>query len=386
MEADFVESPPPSVEAPPRVGLEGRLEEQLGIRSLIREYLIPVETNSIWYLLGGVLAIALVLEIFTGMLLTMVYVPDASKAYSITASLINTPGWNVILNFHYWNAFLVYGLVMIHMLRVFISGGYRRGKQGLWLIGVVLAGLTFLLSLTGESLHWDEVGFAVPWHMSEVLQAFGLAGTFQYTFADLRNVSTATPKLVQIYGAHIAIASILLVVFIVWHYYLIRIKGISLPFWLRASGRKAAFSEHVRGWLIYGGIIMGVILLLAIFVPRDAGIAPQLLPSSPFFGSKHGPGALGIKPSFPISWTHGINVFVGEHLGIEPDIWGTIVGMTLLLLALVAIPFLDRSDHEPASRAEAFNWRKRGLAFGAMGLFWLIIIVGVIQNAVVGGG
>jgi hypothetical protein len=60
--------------------------------------------------------------------------------------------------------------------------------------------------------------------------------------------------------------------------------------------------------------------------------------------------------------------------------------MTLLLLALVAIPFLDRSDHEPASRAEAFNWRKRGLAFGAMGLFWLIIIIGVIQNAVVGGG
>ncbi|HEX9133131.1 MAG TPA: cytochrome b N-terminal domain-containing protein, partial [Ktedonobacteraceae bacterium] len=370
MGADFVESPPPSAGAPSNVGLEGRVEEQLGIRSLIREYLIPVETNSIWYLLGGVLAISLVLEIFTGMLLTFVYVPDAGKAYDITKDLINSPGWHVILNFHYWTAFLIFALVLIHMLRVFITGGYRRGKQGLWLIGVVLAGLTFLLSVTGETLHWDEVGFAVPWHVSEVYQAFGLAGTFDYTFADLRNVSTATPKLVQFYGVHLAVAAILLVVFIIWHYYLIRLKGISLPFWLRASGRKVAFSEHVRGWLIYSGIILGVILLVSIFVPRDAGTVPQLLPSSPFFGSPHGPGFLGTKPSFPISWTHGMNVFVGEHLGVEPDIWGSIFGMTLLTLALVAIPFLDRGDAEPASRAEAFNLRKRGWAFAAMGLFW----------------
>jgi quinol-cytochrome oxidoreductase complex cytochrome b subunit len=386
MESDFIESPPPTAPAPPRLGLEGRLEEQLGIRSLIREYLIPVETNSIWYLLGGVLAISLVLEILTGMLLTLVYVPDAGKAYDVTKALINSPGWHVILNFHYWNAFLIFALVMIHMLRVFISGGYRHGKQGLWLIGVVLAGLTFILSVTGETLHWDEVGFAVPWHVSEVFQAFKLENVFDYTFADLRAIPTATPKLVQVYGVHIAVAAIMLVVFIIWHYYLIRLKGISLPFWLRASGRRVAFSEHVRGWLIYSGIILGVILLVAIFVPRDAGVVPQLLPNSPFFGSKHGPGYLGTKPSFPISWTHGMNVFFGEHLGIEPDIWGSIIGMTLMTLALVAIPFLDRGEASPDSLASAFNWRKRGLAFAAMGLFWLIMIIGVIQNALAGAG
>jgi quinol-cytochrome oxidoreductase complex cytochrome b subunit len=383
--ADIVQSPPPAPETKPRVGLWGRLEEQLGIRQLIRDYMIPVETNSIWYLLGGVLAIALVLEILTGMLLSLVYIPDAGKAYAITVDLLNSAGWRIILNFHYWNAFLIYGLVMVHMLRVFISGGYRHGKQALWLVGVGLAGLTFLLSLTGESLHWDEVGFAVPWHMSEVLQALGLAGFFQYNFKDLLVVSSATTKLVQIYAGHIAIASILLVLFIVWHYYLIRLKGISLPFWLRAGGRRAAFSEHVRGWLIYGGIIMGVILLLAIFVPRDAGIPAQLLPSSPFFGSHKGPGALGTKPSFPISWTHGMNVFVDEHLGIKPDIWGTMIGMVLLLAALVAIPFVDRTDSEPANAGEAFNMRKRGLAFAAMAIFWLILIVGIIQNAVAPG-
>jgi quinol-cytochrome oxidoreductase complex cytochrome b subunit len=348
--------------------------------------MIPVETNSIWYLLGGVLAISLTLEIVTGALLSLVYAPDAARAYAITADLLQRPGWRIILNFHYWNGFLVFGLVMVHMLRVFCSGGYLRGKQGLWLVGVVLAGLTFLASLTGETLHWDEVGFAVPWHVSEALQAFGSAGFFQYTFADLKNVQTATLKLGQFYAAHIAIVPILLLLFIVWHYYLIRLKGISLPFWLRATGHRAAFSEHVKGWLIFGGIIMGLILLIAIFVPRDAGIAPQLLPSSPFYGSTHGPGFMGTKPSFPISWTHGMNVFVGEHLGIEPDIWGTMIGMALMLVALLAIPFLDSSKNEPGTLAEAFDWRQRGWAFAAMGVFWLVMVVGVIQNALAGPG
>jgi ubiquinol-cytochrome c reductase cytochrome b subunit len=157
---------PASKGEPPRLGLWRRLEDQFGIAQLIRDYMIPVETNSIWYLLGGVLAISLALEILTGILLSLVYAPDAGRAFSITAGLLRTPGWNVILNFHYWNAFLIFGLVMVHMLRVFISGGYLQGKQGLWMIGVVLAGLTFLVSVTGETLHWDEVGFAVPWHAS----------------------------------------------------------------------------------------------------------------------------------------------------------------------------------------------------------------------------
>jgi quinol-cytochrome oxidoreductase complex cytochrome b subunit len=115
---------------------------------------------------------------------------------------------------------------------------------------VVLAGLTFPASLTGETLHWDEVGFAAPWHVSEALQAFGCAGFFQYTFADLKNVETATLKLGQFYAAHIAIVPILLLLFIVLHYYLIRLKGISLPFWLRPAGpdmeQQECWKKHFR--------------------------------------------------------------------------------------------------------------------------------------------
>ena len=62
-----VSSPPEGAPAPTRQGLWPKLLDQFGFRQMVSEYLIPVETNSIWYLLGGVLAIALGLEILTGL-------------------------------------------------------------------------------------------------------------------------------------------------------------------------------------------------------------------------------------------------------------------------------------------------------------------------------
>jgi quinol-cytochrome oxidoreductase complex cytochrome b subunit len=362
------------------------ISDQFGFRQGVSEYLIPVETNSVWYSLGGVLAIALALEIATGFLLALVYIPDAGLAYDNVVHLLQTPGWAIVVNFHYYNAYLIFALVMIHMVRVFISGGYRAGKQGLWLVGVGLAGFTFLISTTGEALHWDEVGFAVPWHVSEMLDAVGLAAVFNYTHQGLLQIPLATEKLGQLFSAHVSLVPIALGLFIVWHYVLIRFKGISVPFWLRASGMKASFTEHLKAWALYSGVILGIVLLVAIFLPRDPGTAPQLLSSSPLFGSKHGPGGLGYKPTFPISWTHGMNIFVAEWLGVDPDIWGTIVGMALMLGSLLVIPFIDGGDREPATRAEAFDWRKRGWAFAAFGLFWLVMIVGVVQNSVAGPG
>jgi len=151
------------------------------------------------------------------------------------------------------------------------------------------------------------------------------------------------------------------------------------------SGRTSPFSSHVRAWLVYGGIALGVILLIAVFVRRDPGVAPQYLPTSPLFGQDNDPGGFGFKPSFPISWTQGMNITVAGF-GVDPDIWGAMIGMALLLVALISVPFLDRGDHEPENWRAAFNMRKRGLAFAAIAIFWLILIVGVIQSAIASAG
>src|SRR6266511_1839435 len=114
-----------------RKGLWGTIEDELALRSLISEYLIPEETNNIWYTLGGVLFNALGFEVLTGFLLMFPYQPDAGKAYDITSGLMRMPVWSVIINFHFWAAYVIFGLAMLHMVRVFVTGGYRLGKQGL---------------------------------------------------------------------------------------------------------------------------------------------------------------------------------------------------------------------------------------------------------------
>ena len=358
----------------------GRVKDQLGLRGVVSEYLVPVETNTFWYTLGGVLAISLVLEILTGFVLVLRYRPDAGVAYQLTQTMLGEGGWSVVLNFHYWAAYVIFALVMIHMMRVFLSGGYRGQRRGLWQIGVGLAGTVFLLSITGETLHWDERGFAVPWHTSEILEAVGLADTFNYTHADLLQVNRATQMLIPYYAMHVAILPLLLVALIAMHYYLIKVKGISLPFWHKASGRREPFTKHVKMWLAYSAVILGAVLIVS-FIHRDPGPAPQLLQSSPFYGSEEGPGGLGIVPTFPISWTHGMNRFVTIAFGLEPDIWGTVMGMVLMAGALIAIPFLDRGgSEEPGNWQAALSIRERGWAFLAIGLFWVIMIIGTVTN------
>jgi quinol-cytochrome oxidoreductase complex cytochrome b subunit len=359
------------------------ISEQLGLRGIVREYMIPVDTNTIWYSLGGVLAISLVLEIVSGIFLALRYLPDAGTAFGTTSKLLREGGWSVDLNFHYWNSYVIFGLVMIHMIRVFLSGGYRLAKKGLWQIGVALAGVVFLLSLTGETLHWDERGFAVPWHVAEFFEALGLQHVFHYARRpDLITIPSATRHLIPFYALHVAVLPILLLGLIAMHYYLVKVKRISLPFWHKPTGRVAPFTEHVKAWFLYSAVILGPILLIAIFVHRGPGDAPQLLRSSPFFGSEHGPGGLGIVPTYPISWTHGMNRFVALAFHLEPDIWGTIIGMVLMTAALVAVPFLDRRTLEPTSWGESLSVRDRGWAFGAFALFWVIMIIGVLTNAI----
>jgi len=82
-------------------------------------------------------------------------------------------------------------------------------------------------------------------------------------------------------------------------------------------------------------------------------------------------------------WTHGMNRFVGIVFHLEPDIWGTIMGIVLMTAVLIAIPFLDRGGlAEPRNWSEALSLSRRGWAYLAIAVFWVILIIGTATNII----
>ena len=360
------------------------LREQLalpwGIGGLVRILLVPVQTRSVWYMLGGILGLTLALEVVTGIVLLIPYQPDAAHAYQSTAAMLRNPWWSIVLNLHYFGMYLIFGLVLLHFMRAFVTGTYRGMRNGLWQVGVVLGGLCFAVSLTGETLHWDERGLAIPWHIGEFLELIRLSDVFNYRPHNLLNLDFATTKLIQIYALHIVIIPLVLLGLMALHYRQFRRRGVSAP---PGRGAGATAADDVRrSWLLWGGLILGALLVVSVVWQRSAGPAAQDVPISPFYHNRGtvDPGLLGTIPSIPISWTHGWNRFVTVAFHWRPDIWGTTLAITLMVGSLVLIPFVDRVRGERHGWRQVFDLRRRGLTLALVLVFWATLLIGVITD------
>ena len=80
-----------------------------------------------------------------------------------------------------------------------------------------------------------------------------------------------------------------------------------------------------------------------------------------------------------------MNVVVA-NLGMDPDIWGTVIGLLLMFGALLVIPLLDRGKTDPQGWSAAFDLRTRGWAFLAIAIFWIILILGTVASAITEAG
>lgn len=110
-----------------------------------------------WYV--GLLAFYLFLvETATGALLMFYYRPTIEWAYNDMLALRDVASLGQVLrDIHRWGAHAMVICVMLHMLRVFLTGSYKPPREFNWVIGVILLVLTLLLSFTGYLLPWDQL-------------------------------------------------------------------------------------------------------------------------------------------------------------------------------------------------------------------------------------
>ena len=110
--------------------------------------------------MGGISFYLFLLLTLTGVLLMFYYTPSTRDAYGDMKDFEFTVPFGLFLrNLHRWAGHLMVITVWLHMLRVFMTGSYKKPREFNWVVGVTLLVVTLLLSFTGYLLPWDQLGF-----------------------------------------------------------------------------------------------------------------------------------------------------------------------------------------------------------------------------------
>ncbi len=118
---------------------------------------VPRNTASWAYVFGSGSLTLMMLQFVTGICLAFVYVPSADQAWNSLQTLNQSQGFGwLIRGMHGWGSNLMCGMVIIHMVQVFLFGAYKFPRELTWIIGVFLLLMTLGMAFTGQVLRWDQ--------------------------------------------------------------------------------------------------------------------------------------------------------------------------------------------------------------------------------------
>jgi len=133
-----------------------RLQLAAPVREMA-EHSVPRNTASWWYVFGSAALTVFVLQIVTGILLALVYVPSGAEAWSSLQALNHdvTLGW-FIRGMHGWGSNFMVAIVLIHMVQVLLFGAHKFPRELTWIIGVFLLLMTLGMAFSGQVLRFDQ--------------------------------------------------------------------------------------------------------------------------------------------------------------------------------------------------------------------------------------
>ena len=330
------------------------IDDRLGVKAL--QYPVPEHANTLGWSLGGLTAATLVILIVSGIVLAQFYnpIPESANA-SVRDIVTRVWGGQLLRGVHYWAAQTMYVLAALHLLRVFLTGSYKRPREANWLIGVAMFALVLGAIFTGTVLKWDQEGFEALAHNLELGKLLGGAG---FWFSD--ELASGVPLLVRLYVAHVAIIPGLLLALFGVHGMLIKRHAISpKPTAAAPAGvdvaneERGPFTHHLRRIGAFALVLLAGLGALAVLLPPGVGPTPV-------------EGIEVTRPMWMFWW-----VFSLENLfGLK----AILVGSGALFGLLAAVPFIDRNPNR--------WWRRRPVAMVALALVITALVVLTILTGV----
>nr|UNJ15526.1 cytochrome b6 [Cyanidiaceae sp.] len=204
-----------------------RLEIQLIADDISAKY-VPPHVN-VFYCFGGMTLTCFLVQLATGFAMTFYYKPTTIEAFSSVQHIMTQVsfGW-LIRSLHRWSASMMVLMMILHVFRVYLTGGFKKPRELTWITGVILAVLTVSFGVTGYSLPWDQVGYWACKIVTGVPEALPIIGD---NVVELLRGGTGVGQatLTRFYSLHTLFLPALSVIFLLAHFLMIRKQGISGP-------------------------------------------------------------------------------------------------------------------------------------------------------------
>lgn len=210
------------------VRLGNWLDERLAWRQVWTAIFLRKVPKVNWlYTLGSATLFVGLLQGFTGVLLTIYYVPTPDHAYdSVQYIATQAPAGWLIRGLHHWGASAMVVLTGLHMLRVILHGAYKFPREVTWLTGVFLLLVVVAFGFTGYLLPWDQKAYWATTVGTRIAGVAPLVGDWAMRVMRGGDDLTAV-TLARFFGVHIWVLPIALLSLVAIHLYLVIRIGIS---------------------------------------------------------------------------------------------------------------------------------------------------------------
>ena len=134
----------------------------------------PTPRNlNIWYTFGGILTFMLAVQIVTGIVLAMHYVPNSDLAFNSVESIMRDVNYGWLLRYMHMNGASMFFLaVYIHIFRGLYYGSYKAPREVLWVLGVIIYLLMMATAFLGYTLPWGQMSFWAATVITNLFSSF----------------------------------------------------------------------------------------------------------------------------------------------------------------------------------------------------------------------
>ena len=335
------------------------LDQRLKLGAAIREtaeHPVPRNTGSWLYVFGSAALTVFLLQVVTGILLALIYVPSAGEAWNSLQTLNHSVslGW-FIRALHGWGSNFMIAIVLVHMTQVFLFGAYKYPRELTWILGVFLLLMTLGMGFTGQVMRFDQDAYWGLGIGASIVSRVPVLGPWLVTLL-LGGPIIAGATLSRFFAMHVFVIPGLLIAFVTLHVLLVLKLGINeWPMPGRIVRRETYlrdYSELVHRdgepfvpYAVWKDILFSGVILLSI-----AACA--------FFFGPFGPGGqpdptiiqTAPRPDFFFLWLYAVLSFLPPAAETPLLMVGPVIAMALLL----GLPFFAGEGEK--------SWRRRPVA------------------------